>query len=279
VAVVATVQTFTSQGKIFWLFPTEYTDYVMGPILSRNHYAAFIEVVLPIAVYEALRRDRDSLLYSGMAAAMFASVVASASRTGTLLATAETFIVIGLMWVRGRTGARSAGLTLLRMAFLFAVLASVVGWESVWNRFWQPDPFQMRREFAVSSFHMVAAHPWFGVGLGTWPTVYPRYAIADFGVFANQAHCDWLQWTAEGGIPFGLLIATIFLWCLRPAFRSIWGIGAVAVFLHAFVDYPFSRPALGSWPILILAMLAAWQSEQRKPALGPGAGVGAGAAP
>ena len=45
VAVVATVQTFTSPGKIFWLFPTEYTDYVMGPILYRNHYAAFIEVV------------------------------------------------------------------------------------------------------------------------------------------------------------------------------------------------------------------------------------------
>ena len=44
---------------------------------------------------------------------------------------------------------------------------------------------------------------------------------------------------------------------LRPAFRSIWGIGVVSVFLHAFVDYPFSRPALGSWPILILAMLAA----------------------
>jgi hypothetical protein len=40
----------------------------------------------------------------------------------------------------------------------------------------------------------------------------------------------------------------------------VWGLGVIAVFLHAVVDYPFSRPALGSWPILILAMLAAWQS-------------------
>jgi hypothetical protein len=263
VSAVATVQTFTSHDKVFWLFPTARTDILMGPILYRNHFAAFVEAVLPIAVYEALRRERDSLLYSGMAAAMFASVIASASRTGTVLATAETVVVIALLWARGRTSARSVGVALLRMAVLFAVFAFVVGWENVWNRFWEPDPMQMRREFAISTLHMTAAHPWFGVGLGTWPTVYPRYAIIDFGFIANQAHCDWLQWTAEGGIPFGIAMATIFLWCLRPAFRSIWGIGVIAVFLHALVDYPFSRPALGSWPILIIAMLATWQSASQ----------------
>jgi O-antigen ligase len=115
----------------------------------------------------------------------------------------------------------------------------------------------MRREFAISSLHMVAAHPWMGVGLGAWSTVYPRYAIVDVGSLANQAHCDWLQWAAEGGLPFGLAMATLFIWCLRPAFRTVWGLGVIAVFLHALVDYPFSRPALGAWPVLIVAMLAA----------------------
>jgi O-antigen ligase len=91
----------------------------------------------------------------------------------------------------------------------------------------------------------------------------PHYAIADFGVFANQAHSDWLQWTAEGGIPLGLALATLFVWCLRPAFRSVWGLGVIAVFLHAAVDYPFSRPALGSWTILIIAMLAAREGGRR----------------
>ena len=67
VAALATVQTFTSKGKVFWLFDTPYTDFVMGPILYRNHYAAFIEAVLPIALYLAVRRERDALLYSGMA--------------------------------------------------------------------------------------------------------------------------------------------------------------------------------------------------------------------
>jgi hypothetical protein len=41
----------------------------------------------------------------------------------------------------------------------------------------------------------------------------------------------------------------------------------VAVFLQAIVDYPFSRPALGSWPVLIIAMLAARRSTTEEPAL------------
>jgi len=257
VAVLATIQTFTSNDLVFWLFPTGYSG-VMGPILYRNHYAMFIEAVLPIALYEAARRNRGGLLYAGMAAAMYASVIASASRGGTVLVTAEVVVVLALIWKRGLASGRAVGASLLRIAVLFVAFTSVVGWEHVWDRFLQPDLMVGRREFAVSSLQMIAAHPWFGVGLGAWPDAYPRYALIDLGgAFANQAHSDWLQWTAEGGIPLGLALATLFCWCLRPAFRSVWGLGTVAVFLHAAVDYPFSRPALGSWPILIIAMLAA----------------------
>jgi hypothetical protein len=256
VAVLATVQTITSNGKVFWLFATPFTDSVMGPILNRNHYAVFIEAVLPIALYLAVRRQCESLLYSGMAAIMYASVIASASRAGTVLATAEVVLVPLLLWAFRRAAGRNIAASLLRMGILFAVFTAVVGWESVWSRFWAPDPLLVRRELAVSTLHMAVSHPWFGTGLGTWPTIYPHYAIVDIGAFANQAHNDWLQWTAEGGFPFSIMLASLFLWSVRPAFRSIWGLGVLAVFLHAIVDFPFSRPALGSWPILILSLLA-----------------------
>jgi len=256
VSVWATLQTFTSGGKVLWWFPTEYEN-VMGPILSRNHYAVFIEVALPVALYKALGSRADALLYGGMAAAMYASVVASASRAGTVLATFEVLAVPALMAARGLASRRAIGAFLLRAVLLFAGFTAVAGWGRVWDRFRQPDPMNVRREFALSTLHMIGDHPWTGTGLGTWPTAYPRYAIVDPGTFANQAHDDWLQFTAEGGIPFGVLMLSVFIWSLRPAWRSIWGLGAVAVFLHACVDYPFSRPALGSWAILIVAMLAA----------------------
>jgi O-antigen ligase len=168
------------------------------------------------------------------------------------------------MWARGHISGRTIGLSLLRIAVLFVVFTGVVGWDSVWKRLWASDPIAVRPELAMASLRMIRDHPWFGVGLGAWPTVYPRYAIVDIGAFANQAHNDWLQWTAEGGVPFGLMLGGLCFWCLRTAFRTVWGLGALAVFLHALVDYPFSRPALGSWTILIVAMLAAATNRQCK---------------
>ena len=267
VAVLATVQTFTSNDLVFWVFPAGRPG-VMGPILYHTHYAVFIEVVLPIALYEALRREEGGWIYAGIAAVMYASVIASASRAGTVLATVEIVVVLALMWARGRVSGRAMGFSLLQMVVLFAAFTATVGWERVWNRFLQPDLMNGRREYDTSSLRMIAAHPWFGVGLGTWPDAYPRYALIDFGTFTNQAHSDWLQWMAEGGIPFGFAVATLFCWCLRPAFRSIWGLGVIAVFLHAVVDYPFSRPALGSWPVLIIAMLAAREAVRERTARG-----------
>lgn len=254
VALLAIFQTFTSQGKVFWLFATPYSDNVMGPILYRNHYAAFIEAVLPVALYRAVTR-RDWLLYSGIAAVMYASVLASASRAGTALTTAEVILVPLLLWYYRRALGRDVAFSLLRMGFLFAAFAAVVGWQPVWAHFHTPDPLMIRRELTISTLQIVGSHPWFGTGLGTWPIVYPQYAIIDPGAFANQAHDDWLQWTAEGGLPLGIMLITLLFWSLPRALNSVWGLGVAAVFLHAFVDYPFSRAALGAWPILILSLL------------------------
>jgi len=256
VSVLATLQAFTSGGKVFWFFQSEYTERALGPILYYNHFAAFIEVVLPLAIYRSLRSKGDSLLYAVMAAAMYASVVASTSRAGFILATAELVVVPVLLRLQGRTSGRAVRGALLPMAVLLAAFTLVVGWGKVWERLQTPDPFATRREFSTSSLHMIAAKPWFGFGLGTWPVVYPEYAIIDTGTYANRAHSDWLEWTADGGLPLGIAMATLFLWCLQPAFASVWGIGVVALFLHAIEDYPFSRPALAAWTVVMIALLA-----------------------
>lgn len=256
IAVIATLQTFTSGGRVFWVFPTAYTDFVMGPILNRNHYAAFMELVLPVALYLSFRSERGRLLYSGVAAAMYASVAASASRAGTVLVTAEAIAVPVLLWMQGRLAGRVARVSLARIAVLLMLFCAIVGPGTIAHRFQVQDPYSGRREFAIASLHMIADHPVAGTGLGTWPTEYPRYATIDLAAFVNQAHSDWLQWSAEGGVPLGIMLLTLFVWSIRPAARSVWGIGVVAVFLHAVVDYPFARPALAAWTILFLSLLA-----------------------
>jgi len=261
VAVLATLQLYTSAGAVFWLFPTAYSDNVMGPFLSRNDFAAFIEVVLPIALYRAVLDDRDATLYSAMAAAMYAAVIASTSRAGVVLATLEILLVPLLAWFQRGASGRVVRTAVLKLAGLVAVLTLIAGPDAVWQRLTASDPFAIRRELTVSSWHMATEHALIGTGLGTWATVYPQYAIIDVGARMNEAHNDWLQWAVEGGFPFGILTNTLLFWSVRPAFRWVWGIGVVMVFLHATFDYPFARSTLGSWPILILAMLVYFKKE------------------
>ncbi len=261
-SVVGVLQRLTSGGRIFWLFPVKDPEFVLGPFLSRNEYAAFVEVILPMALVKAFAAKRHAAAYAVVAAWMYASVVASASRAGTLLATAEILVVVAALWTRGRLRGRAAAAAVAGIAALCTILVLVVGPETVLSRFQLADPLVLRREFAMASVRMIARHPWLGVGLGAWPVVYPNYAVADFGLFANQAHSDWLQWTAEGGLPLGLVLGSLMFWSVRRAAHAVWGIGVVAVMLHACVDYPFARPAMGSWTVVAMSMLAEGREAQ-----------------
>jgi hypothetical protein len=40
------------------------------------------------------------------------------------------------------------------------------------------------------------------------------------------------------------------------AVRSIWGIGILAAFLHALVDYPFVRCGLTAWDFTLMGALS-----------------------
>ena len=263
-SVVSVVQLFSSGGEVFWLFPTQYKEFVVGPFLNRDHYACFIELVLPLAVVEAFWSRRNKVAYAAMAAAMVATVIAGASRAGTMVVTLEAgAISLAAMLGRGPgTGTRVA--SLLRIVALAGVFTAVVGWEVLWQRFQDPDPFKFRREMAISSVAMVRDRPWMGFGLGTYESAYPEYALFDIGLRVNHAHNDWLEWAAEGGIPLFLLLGFVALWSARAAWQAPWGVGVVAVFVHSTVDYPLHRPALSAWLFVVLGALAAKAQEQRE---------------
>jgi O-antigen ligase len=262
-SVLATVQTFTSGGKIFWLFPSGYTEGVLGPFVYRNQYAAFLETILPIALWEALRDRRRAFANCAMAAAMLASVVAAASRAGSVLMCAEVAAVLLLAWLRGMAPARAVVRALATFGAIAAVLTAMVGWQALRQRLWQPDPFAGRRELVVSSLAMVHDRPGMGFGLGDWARAYPQYALFDDGTYVNQAHNDWVQWAAEGGVPFFAILLALAAMAAPAAWRSVWGIGLVSVWLHCLVEYPLQqRPAIGAWFFVLLGLLAAGRGQR-----------------
>jgi O-antigen ligase len=258
-AVLCLTQLFTSQGLVLWIFPTGYGD-VYATFPSYNNYAQFVELALPIALWRALREGWRSWWYLLAGGLLYGSAIGSASRAGSALCTAEilAMLVIGLVKLRDpETGllTRSTIAMLLMVPVLAAAFTLAVGWERVWERFQDNDPYLVRREFLVAAVDMAQRRPLTGYGMGTFPEVYQRYAIKDFPFYANHTHNDWAEFAADGGIPFLLLVLIPFAACVPAAIRNPWGLGLIAIMLHACVDYPFPRPAVSGWMFLLLALL------------------------
>ena len=266
VAVEAILQAYLSPGKVIGIFPTGYHEFVMGPIIYHTHFAAFVETILPLSLFQAVSEAKKSYTYLGISAVLFTAVVVSASRGGLLIVLAEILCVLVLLHLRKTVARRKIRFLALVLVGVTGVLASVVGFETALRRFYS-EAWMMGG--SVGYFH--PAHDrgtpldWLGTrvlacGL---PGLCPLF---DPGAIVNQAHTNWLQWTAEGGLPGRDAMLSLAVWAARPTMRTIWGIGVIAVLLHAGFDYPFSRPALGAWPILVLSMAAASQDADLAPA-------------
>jgi O-antigen ligase len=258
-AVLCLTQLFTSEGRVLWIFPTGYPD-VYATFPSHNNYAQFVELALPIALWRALREGWRSWWYALAGGILYASAIGAASRAGAALCTAELLAMVAIGLVRLRdpeTGlpTRSTTAMLLVVPVLAAAFTLAVGWERVWERFQQNDPYLVRREFIVAAADMAKQRPLIGYGLGTYPEVYQRYAIKDFPFYANHAHNDWAEFAADGGVPFLLLVLIPFAAAVPAAVRNPWGLGLIAIMLHACVDYPFPRSAVSGWLFAMLALL------------------------
>lgn len=257
IAVIGILQFFTSPDRIYWIFPVGPRVKAVGPFVYRNQFAALVELILPIALYRVLNERRQRWIFAMLTAVLFAVVVATASRAGSALVSAEMVLVILLAWRRGLLSGRSLALVLGQVFALVLVFTMVVGYQEVWDRFQLTNPYALRGKLAASTVAMIRSRPVLGYGLGTWQTVYPEFATFDNSLFANEAHNDWAQWTAEGGIVFSLALAIVALGSLLLAWRSIWGLGVVFVFLHSFIDYPTREPVVGAILfVLIGAMIS-----------------------
>jgi O-antigen ligase len=270
VSVLALLTVFSSPpGEIVWWFQTGTGLPTLGPFVYRNQYAAFVEAILPLAILRAILDQRRALLWIVVSAVLFASVVAAASRTGVTLCLAEVLLIPLIALRQGRVARSTLARVMLGCLSAVVLLTAVAGWESVWKRLQEPDPYAQRAQFLRSSLAMVRDRPFTGFGLGTWSEAYPGYALFDDGFFANQAHNDWAQWAAEGGIPFFLLMLCVVCLTVRPALRSIWGLGVLVVFLHCLVDYPMQqRPALAAFFFTLVGCTSADRTRRLPTPLG-----------
>jgi len=218
-------------------------DFLAFP--NRNHFAAFCELLLPLAVWRTVKRRQA--LYGCAAALLVAGALLSGSRAALGIVPAEllalAFLLGGKKRVRWQWGA--------------AAVLPVLAW---WTVSGTPraalEPGQLllyRAEIWRSALDLISQKPLTGHGLGTFAVQYPSVARFDTGETLTHAHNDWLEWTVESGMLGLAFWLTLLLFCLKKCRRTPYFAGPLAIFAHSAVDYPLDKFAL----LLLLGWLVA----------------------
>jgi len=136
--------------------------------------------------------------------------------------------------------------------------------ERVLERF-REDALAVRGEIWRATLRMIGEHPVFGVGLGAFATVYPRYDASPGLRYTAEAHNDYLQLLAEVGIVGGLIGAAFLSLLVRTIWRSLWraaepaavgaSVGILAILIHSIVDFGLRVPANGLVFLSLLVVL------------------------
>jgi O-antigen ligase len=284
---------------IFWFTKKYDLEEATGTYINRNHFAGFLEMVLPFAVclamYEgekllARRKHRSGhvkkltsdvktqavILWLAVAVVLMAAIVFSRSRMGLLAASASLLVVFGLKMLQ-----RKALPAVLGVAFvaLSLCLAGWIGLRPALSRFeslgQEFSGDQSRLSMWPGTLKLIAEHPLVGTGLGTFPVVYTEVQTTFLTQFVNHAHNDYLEITSDLGIPAALLLfASIFFVLLHAVRAFLHGEGKygpaislacvgsiVAILLHSLTDFNLHIPANALLFAVILGLALASASK------------------
>ena len=282
-SVFALLQHFTWNGKFYWIrTPLSDLGSPFGPFANHNHFAGFIELLigLPLAliVAKAIRLE-ERVFYGFLAAVMGVTILFSLSRGGMFSLLMELlFIAVfsGQLRQQGkRANASGWGRGLAMVVVIITILVGIIwiGADPIVNRVTgnNQDTLTTSRVWVwQDALSVFKAYPITGAGVGAFQTVYPQRSAYDgsFG-FVAQAHNDYLQVLADGGM-IGAALALWFLWVvLRDVMRGIRaqdpliagmalgsGAGIVALLAHSLLDFNLQLPSNAMMFLLLCAVVS-----------------------
>jgi O-antigen ligase len=239
-----------------------------GTYVNRNHFAGLLEMALPLALIGAVWiRQRKPVGHiakllgvAALAACLFLGIVVSLSRTGFAVSLAAIATLLGLLLLPGQgfRGVWKWALPVVLPAVLFVWMPT----SELESRFTltanEDVSTDTRVEIWRDTLHMIAARPVLGSGLGAYERGLYPFKTAKPTNTVDFAHNDYLQVTAELGLPGALLLACVAVWVLWSALRAAFQpqsknreiaialLGSfVAIGLHSLTDFNLYIPANG----------------------------------
>jgi O-antigen ligase len=256
-------QAFTSSGEIYWFRKLTLGGDPFGPYVNRNHFAGFVELVVPVGlalvVFRGLRNDLFPMAML-LTIVPIGALILSGSRGG-IVSFAFEACVLALL-VRSRKARAGAGIGAVGIVVLAAIaLIAWMGAGKAIERFSSLRPGDVSLGRRGTMFRGAARvffnHPIGGAGVGTLVTVFPEFDTSYDGRVVDHVHDDYIETLAETGI-LGGLCGLAFLWILfREAQRNFAAeqghfsralhAGAITalsgLLLHSFVDFNLRIPS------------------------------------
>jgi len=300
----------TSPG--FFLPALPVGDRSFAQFINRNHFAFLIEMSLGLTLGLLVGKGsvRRRLAFLPVGALLWVALIYSNSRGGILASLCE-FLFLGvlldpvrhLMKGEGRSklsrfqnlmGGLAVRVFLLAgLVGLFAYGVGWVGGEPVVSNFQNAatDFSQQemhdnlntsRKEIWSASWRMAKAHPLAGVGIGGYWIGITRYHRASGEITPQQAHNDYLELLASGGIIGCALVAWFLVRFIRDATRRLrtadsyyraTSFGALAglfgVAVHSFVDFGL-HITINALVLFALIVIAVYQDQSSDAKSGTG---------
>ncbi len=277
---VGLVQYFGALPKDWWQRP----DFLSVGYLNHNHFAGFLELVLPVslglAVVEKNRAKKTLFIF--LCALMGGAFVLTVSRGGFVSLGLALLFMFFLFWKRGL--ARNAWRIFATLAVSILCAAFLFGAESVAERIETLEKIKTGEEMSLKTrvsmwkgaAALISKNPWWGTGPGTFEHAFLKFRPAGFTQRPGFAHSDFLQVLSDGGVFVFLATICLFGALFWAGFRVIRrqnsefriGVGAgclaalLAIGFHSFVDFNLHIPA--NWALTgVVAGLLCSLEERR----------------
>jgi len=278
-ALVAIIQAPLYAGKIYGFWTPLMPGVPFGPFVNKNHFAGWMLMALPLSfgllcalVTRATKRLQPdwrrrviwlsspeasrTLLLGAAATVMALSLVMTMSRSG-ILAFAVSVAIVSWWAIRRLPSGSTRIAAVVYLASLTLLVVAWAGADTIAARFstanantvndrlpiWR-DTFAIARDFWLT-----------GTGLNTYGVATLFYQTSMPELHLREAHNDYLQLAAEGGLLLGIPIAgaiLAFAVDVRRQFRASSGssywirlgavMGLVAIAVQTTVEFSLQMP-------------------------------------
>jgi len=240
-ALIGFVQKSLSNRYLYGFWELEPGRNPFGPFVNRNHFAGWMVMALPLTLalfvagidhgmrgvkqgwrhrvlWFASPEANRLILVAAAAVLMALSLMMTMSRSG-ITAFGLSMLITGWFVARGVRSPRRRFAAALCLCLLAAVAVAWTGPDVVAGRFAAADwgEFNNRKGAWVDAWSVAREFPLTGTGLNTYWAAALFYQRHETAYFFAQAHNDYLQLVAEGG----LLVIVPVLVCLLVLVRDV----------------------------------------------------------